>query len=74
MENTGLSQSGKMTADGILAVLFADISGSTSLYESLGNQVAQKIVADCLQRLGQVARQHLLGQLEAGRTHEEDQQ
>lgn len=58
MNNAGLPRNGKMPGDGTLAVLFADISGSTSLYESLGNQLAQKIVADCLQRLGQVARQH----------------
>jgi len=32
----------------ILAILFADISGSTMLYESLGNRVARQMVVRCL--------------------------
>lgn len=31
-----------------LAVLFADICGSTTLYENLGDDVARQLVADCL--------------------------
>ena len=31
-----------------LAIVFADISGSTRLYESLGDQVARELVAECL--------------------------
>jgi adenylate cyclase len=38
-----------------LAVLFADISGSTLLYETLGDQVAQKLVAECLRLLSGLA-------------------
>ena len=32
----------------VLAILFADISGSTMLYESLGNRLARQRVAHCL--------------------------
>ena len=40
-----------MDADGTpLAVLFADISGSTSLYEKLGNSQALRMVNDCFGR------------------------
>lgn len=31
-----------------LAVLFADVCGSTALYEKLGDDVAQKLIANCL--------------------------
>jgi class 3 adenylate cyclase len=34
-----------------LAVLFADVCGSTALYEKLGDDVARKMIADCLQTL-----------------------
>jgi|CXWL01.1.fsa_nt_gi class 3 adenylate cyclase len=34
-----------------LAVLFADVCGSTALYEKLGDNVARKMIADCLQTL-----------------------
>lgn len=34
-----------------LAILFADISGSTALYERLGDQLARQLIARCLSRL-----------------------
>jgi adenylate cyclase len=34
-----------------LAVLFADICGSTALYEKLGDDVARKMIASCLQTI-----------------------
>ena len=34
-----------------LAVLFADICGSTALYDKLGDDVARKLVARCLQTM-----------------------
>jgi class 3 adenylate cyclase len=37
-----------------LAILFADISGSTKLYETMGNTKAQKIVDQCLAMLRDV--------------------
>src|SRR3954462_1562156 len=41
-----------------LAILFADISGSTRLYETLGNTLAHQQVADCLSVLTEAVRQH----------------
>jgi adenylate cyclase len=41
-----------------LAVLFADISRSTVLYEALGDLVAQQAVADCLHLLADLAAAH----------------
>jgi adenylate cyclase len=41
-----------------VAVLFADISRSTLLYETLGDLVAQKVVADCLRLLSVLAVRH----------------
>jgi class 3 adenylate cyclase len=41
-----------------LAILFADIAGSTRLYERLGNTVAKKIVSDCLRLLSEVTERH----------------
>ena len=32
-----------------LSIVFADISGSTRLYETLGDSLAQKLIADCLE-------------------------
>lgn len=36
------------------AILFADIAGSTALYESLGDKKAQELVSQCLKRLAEV--------------------
>jgi adenylate cyclase len=41
-----------------LAVLFADISGSTRLYETLGDLFAREKVAQCLSVLTRLIRQH----------------
>mgnify|MGYP003630179031 FL=1 len=41
-----------------LAILFADISGSTRLYEILGDVAARTKVADCLEMLTAVIKQH----------------
>lgn len=41
-----------------MAVLFADISGSTALYEDLGNTVAQQVVSDCLSRMTETVQQN----------------
>ncbi len=42
-----------------LAILFADISGSTRLYEILGDAAARTKVADCLEMLTVVITRHL---------------
>jgi len=41
-----------------LAILFADISGSTRLYEILGDAAARTKVADCLETLTEVITRH----------------
>lgn len=41
-----------------LAVLFADLAGSTSTYERLGDVAAKKLVDACLLRMAQTSRQH----------------
>ena len=40
-----------------LAILFADISGSTRLYETLGDALARQRVADCLSLLTEAIQQ-----------------
>jgi adenylate cyclase len=40
------------------AILFADVSGSTRLYELLGDKVAKKAIEDCLASLTEVVNQH----------------
>jgi adenylate cyclase len=41
-----------------MVVLFADISGSTSLYEVLGDLPAQKLIGECLDILSGIAVKH----------------
>ncbi len=41
-----------------LAVLFADISGSTRLYDTLGDQIARAKIEQCLTLLDGIARRH----------------
>lgn len=41
-----------------LAILFADISGSSRLYELLGDTVARQRIADCLRRLEDIVDAH----------------
>ncbi len=42
----------------ILTILFADISGSTSLYETLGDEAAHSIIGECLSMLTITVRLH----------------
>ena len=42
----------------LLAILFADVSGSTKLYETLGNTRAQTIISRTLEVLSQAAGRH----------------
>ena len=41
-----------------LAILFADVAGSTRLYDRLGNAAAKKIVSQCLMILSEVTERH----------------
>ena len=41
-----------------LAILFADISGSTKLFETLGDTIARKLIADCLEILTSIVKSH----------------
>ncbi|HMM76777.1 MAG TPA: adenylate/guanylate cyclase domain-containing protein [Gammaproteobacteria bacterium] len=41
-----------------LAILFADLSGSTRLYELLGDSVARLQIAECLRRIEEVVVEH----------------
>jgi adenylate cyclase len=41
-----------------LAILFADISGSTALYEKLGDQLARQLIARCLALLNTTLLKH----------------
>ena len=41
-----------------LAILFADVSGSASLYERLGDKHAQQLIATVLQTITKIIRQH----------------
>lgn len=41
-----------------LAILFADISGSTRLYDTLGDKVALEKIDQCLTLLGKIAKRH----------------
>ena len=40
------------------AVLFADVAGSTQLYETLGDEAARLLVGNCLQSLSRVTERH----------------
>jgi adenylate cyclase len=40
------------------AVLFADVAGSTRLYETAGDSTAQLMIGRCLEVMGQVCREH----------------
>lgn len=41
-----------------LTILFADVSGSTKLFETLGDEAARRIVASVLQVLAEITRRH----------------
>jgi len=52
-----LPASARLAEDGLAAVLFADVSGSTRLYESEGDKIALQAIARCIELLrGAVAR------------------
>lgn len=40
------------------AILFADISGSTALYDKLGNELARKLVANCMAVMARKMTEH----------------
>jgi adenylate cyclase len=44
--------------DAYIAILFADVSGSTGLYEALGNKQALKKIEHCLARLAGLVKDH----------------
>jgi class 3 adenylate cyclase len=44
--------------DAYIAILFADVSGSTGLYETLGNKQALKRIDQCLARLTRLVEDH----------------
>ena len=41
-----------------LAILFADVSGSTLIYDTLGDRAAKKIVGKCISTLAKVTEEH----------------
>ena len=41
-----------------LAIVFADISGSTKLYERLGDAIARELVAQCLGVMSEYIEKH----------------
>lgn len=41
-----------------LTILFADVSGSTKLFETLGDEAARRIVSGVLQALAEITRRH----------------
>lgn len=47
-----------MAVDATLSILFADIAGSTRLYETLGDVRAREVVADCIAALARITLQH----------------
>lgn len=40
------------------AIMFADIAGSTKLYDSLGNEEANRLIQQCIDRLTDITTQH----------------
>lgn len=40
------------------AIMFADIAGSTKLYDSLGNEEANRLIQQCIDRLTAITAQH----------------
>ena len=41
-----------------LSIVFADVSGSTKLYDTLGDEQARSIVSDCLETLMEITRRY----------------
>lgn len=53
-----VSNSKHNMSDSQLAILFSDIAGSTKLYETLGDAVARKLVAECIAVMSTSIRKH----------------
>jgi adenylate cyclase len=53
-----LTQGEPMQHAGELAILFADVSGSTQLYEALGDVRAREIVAGCVATMAEATQRH----------------
>src|SRR4029077_15771665 len=47
-----------MAKDIELAIVFADVVGSTRLYEELGDQRAREVVATCIEIMRQATEEH----------------
>ncbi|MDQ1362613.1 MAG: adenylate cyclase [Pseudomonadota bacterium] len=47
-----------MTTEQHYAIMFADIAGSTKLYDSLGNEEANKLINQCIERLTAITSQY----------------
>jgi class 3 adenylate cyclase len=47
-----------MAKDIELAIVFADVVGSTRLYEELGDQRAREVVASCIDIMRQATEEH----------------
>ena len=47
-----------MPREALLAVLFADVSGSTALYDTLGDVRARSIVARCIAVMTETTHRH----------------
>ncbi|SMF95028.1 Adenylate cyclase, class 3 [Methylomagnum ishizawai] len=55
MTTDGTQTSSSLTP---LCVLFADVSGSTHLYESLGDKQAMRIIGECIKRMDSATKLH----------------
>jgi adenylate cyclase len=53
--NKDRSESGSLAS---LCVLFADVSGSTQMYESLGDKKATRVIGDCIKHMDSATRFH----------------
>jgi adenylate cyclase len=47
-----------MTTEQHYAIMFADIAGSTKLYDTLGDEEANKLINQCIERLTDITTQH----------------
>ncbi|MCG8671673.1 MAG: adenylate/guanylate cyclase domain-containing protein [Pseudomonadales bacterium] len=46
------------TSTNIMTILFADVAGSTTLYEKMGDNVAQQMIGRCLKFMTEICHQH----------------
>jgi len=40
------------------AIMFADVAGSTSIYESMGNEIAERLIGNCVQGMIDITRKN----------------